>query len=102
MIHLLAKELHAFPEIRVFSAQREDCQSGVLSFLSRNMDCEQMADRLSERGIAVRAGLHCAPLAHDSAGTFPMGTVRVSVSAFNTERDIALLLDALRAIRQGI
>lgn len=102
LIHLLAKELHAFPEIRVFSAQREDCQSGVLSFLSRNMDCEQMADRLSERGIAVRAGLHCAPLAHDSAGTFPMGTVRVSVSAFNTERDIALLLDALRAIRQGI
>jgi selenocysteine lyase/cysteine desulfurase len=41
-------------------------------------DCEELAQRLAERGIAVRAGLHCAPLAHESAGTLETGTVRVS------------------------
>ena len=37
-----------------------------------------MAELLAQRGIAVRAGLHCAPLAHESAGTLDTGTVRVS------------------------
>ena len=46
-----------------------------------------VADALSERWIAVRSGLHCAPLAHASAGTEQTGTVRVSFSAFNTERE---------------
>jgi selenocysteine lyase/cysteine desulfurase len=42
------------------------------------MDCEELADALGRQGIAVRAGLHCAPLAHKSAGTLATGTVRIS------------------------
>lgn len=53
------------------------CQSGVVSFLPGS-DCEDFADRLGRAGVAVRAGLHCAPLAHESAGTLHTGTVRVS------------------------
>ena len=53
------------------------------------MDCEEAAQLLGQRGIAVRAGLHCAPVAHESAGTFATGTVRLSFSAFNTEAEIA-------------
>jgi len=41
-------------------------------------DCEEAAEHLAKKGIAVRAGLHCAPLAHESAGTLETGTVRVS------------------------
>lgn len=52
-------------------------QGGTVSFVPR-MDCEQAAQRLAEHGIAVRAGLHCAPLAHQWAGTLETGTVRVS------------------------
>lgn len=52
-------------------------QLGTVSFVPE-MDCEDMARRLAGRGIAVRAGLHCAPLAHESAGTLDTGTVRVS------------------------
>ena len=59
---------------RVFEG--ED-QSGVVSFVP-NDDCENFAQKLGQRGIAVRAGLHCAPLAHESAGTLSTGTVRVS------------------------
>ena len=60
--------------LRVFSGPH---QSGTVSFQSSD-DGEELADRLARRGIAVRAGLHCAPLAHESAGTLDAGTVRVS------------------------
>jgi len=52
-------------------------QCGTVSFLPE-MDCETFASRLAKQGIAVRAGLHCAPLAHESAGTLDTGTVRIS------------------------
>ena len=54
-----------------------DHQSGTVSFLP-GMDCEEAAAFLARQKIAVRAGLHCAPLAHESAGTIDTGTVRVS------------------------
>jgi len=58
---------------QVFSG---DHQSGTVSFVPP-MDCEEAAEKLAQRGIGVRAGLHCAPLAHESAGTLETGTVRV-------------------------
>ncbi|MBQ7801839.1 MAG: aminotransferase class V-fold PLP-dependent enzyme [Oscillospiraceae bacterium] len=60
--------------MRVF---RGDHQSGTVSFVPGG-DCEEAAAALARQGIAVRAGLHCAPLAHESAGTLETGTVRVS------------------------
>lgn len=59
---------------RVFHGER---QAGTVSFVPPE-DCEEAAQRLEKRGIAVRSGLHCAPLAHESAGTLDTGTVRVS------------------------
>lgn len=52
-------------------------QAGTVSFLPGEA-CEETAEKLARMGIAVRAGLHCAPLAHESAGTIGEGTVRVS------------------------
>ena len=60
--------------VRVFTGEN---QAGTLSFVPE-ADCEETAQRLAQMGIAVRAGLHCAPLAHESAGTLDTGTVRVS------------------------
>ena len=59
---------------RVFSG---DHQCGTVSFVP-DMDCEELAGQLGRHGIGVRAGLHCAPLAHESAGTLDTGTVRLS------------------------
>lgn len=63
-------------------------QGGTVSFLGEG-DCETLADRMGRRGIALRAGLHCAPLAHESAGTLETGTVRVSFGydAGNSQTD---------------
>ena len=63
-------------------------QSGVLSLRAQTKDCEQIAAELSGAGICVRSGLHCAPLAHKSAGTLRTGTVRFSFSPFNTHAEI--------------
>ena len=72
-------------------------QSGTLSFVSQ-MDCEQVAQGLAEAGIAVRAGLHCAPLAHESAGTLERGTVRVSFGHDASAGQVESLLLALKNI----
>ncbi len=53
-------------------------QAGVLSFLPPDGDCEKAAQDFAARGVALRAGLHCAPTAHESAGTLQTGTLRAS------------------------
>ena len=59
-----------------------------------------MATALSERfDIAVRGGLHCAPLAHRALGTAPQGLVRASFSPFQSLQEARALIQALRAIR---
>ncbi len=60
--------------LRVFAGEH---QAATVSFLA-NQDCEETAQILAKQGIAVRAGIHCAPYAHESAGTLETGTVRVS------------------------
>jgi len=72
---------------------RGEHQAATVSFLPE-CDCEEFADRLGKRGIAVRAGLHCAPLAHESAGTLQTGTVRVSIGRETTSGEIWAFLRA--------
>ena len=66
-------------------------QAATVSFLP-GQDCEEAALFLAKQGIAVRAGLHCAPYAHESAGTADSGTVRVSFGhdAFDGQTDAFL------------
>ena len=71
-----------------FVAEQDAVQGGVLSVACENMDCETLAAMLGERGIAVRGGIHCAPEAHETGGTYQCGTVRFSFSPFNTPREI--------------
>ena len=72
---------------------------GVVSFALDGMQSEEVSALLSERyGIAVRGGLHCAPLAHRALGTEENGLVRVSFSHFNKKWEIGRLLTALSEI----
>lgn len=74
-------------------------QAGVLSFRLPGWDCEEAAAAYSDRGVALRAGLHCAPLAHESAGTLPEGTIRLSVSALTRSEEIEGFLAVTRELR---
>ena len=93
-----ARGLAALPGVEVFTDGKGQSQTGVLSFRVRGMDSEQIGEELARRQIAVRSGLHCAPLAHRTAGTLETGTVRLSPSVFNTPRHIDTFLRELTAI----
>lgn len=79
---------------RVFSG---DHQSGVLSFVPPR-DCQEAADYLAQQGFAVRAGLHCAPLAHKTAGTLETGTVRLSFGYGSDGQQIPIFLQKARGL----
>ena len=76
---------------RVFTGEN---QCGTLSFLPER-DPEELAAFLGREEICVRAGLHCAPLAHDSAGTLDTGTVRISFGCDASPHQTGNLIAAL-------
>lgn len=67
-----------------------------LSFNLKGVDTSELSFYLESYGISNRSGLHCAPMCHETIGTFPSGTVRLSISYFNTEEDIDYALSILK------
>ena len=82
---------------RVFQGEH---QCGTVSFVPEG-DCEELARQLGKWDIAVRAGLHCAPLAHESAGTLDTGTVRVSFGYNSTAYQMERFLDVLLELKSA-
>lgn len=76
-------------------------QVGLVSCLFNEYSSDEIGQVLSEQGIAFRSGLHCAPYAHKFIGTFPAGTVRFSVSYFNSDDDFDMLTRALDYIQEN-
>lgn len=74
-----------------------DCGGGIVLFNLDGMLSEQVAHVLDEHGICVRAGLHCAPLAHDTLGT--EGAVRVSFSVWNTADEVREFCRVIHGMR---
>ncbi len=83
--------------IRLFWCDGFRHQTGVLSFIVEGIDCEEMGEAMASRGIALRAGLHCAPLAHRTVGTLKTGTIRFSPSAFNTPAQVMQFAQILQS-----
>lgn len=92
LVRRLGEGLREIPGSQVFLARDPIDQSGVLSFQLSHWDCEALGEALGRSGFALRAGLHCAPLAHESAGTLEQGTVRAGLSVFNTHREVEQLI----------
>ena len=87
------------PHVTVYGVGDAAARCGVISFNVAGSTPAEVAVVLDDSfGIMARAGLHCAPAAHRTLGTFPGGTVRFSVGWFNTSADIDAALDALREI----
>ena len=74
-------------------------RTSVVSIAATKQDLAVVAHRLNEEyGIATRVGLHCAPNAHKTLGTYPTGTLRFSMGWHNNEEDIDAALKALREV----
>lgn len=95
-------EVLNIPEIKLYGTDNPKKQTGVAALNILGMDCVEVASRLDrEYNIAVRAGLHCAVLAHESLGTKETGTVRFSFGYFNTKNEIDGAIYALNKIANG-
>lgn len=85
--------------LRIIGKHGTDGRTGVVSIVPIHMDPAELAFRLDERyGIATRVGLHCAPAAHQTLGTWPAGTVRFSFGALNTETETDAAARAVAAL----
>lgn len=98
LTNTLKQLLQGYPNIHMVG----DCE-GVsnVSCVFDGYSPDEIGLILSQRNIAVRTGLHCAPLAHKALGTAPGGTVRFSLSCFNSETDLDKLQDVLDEIASG-
>ena len=75
------------------------CETGTISFNINGMSSSSISEVLSDKyDIMSRAGLHCAPLAHQTMNTFPEGTIRFSFSIFNSKDEVDKSVDALAKI----
>lgn len=75
---------------------------GVVSFLIKGISSDSAGTIFSENNIALRTGLHCAPLAHKFIGTFPAGTIRLSTNYFTTPEEYEELVTVLDYIDDNI
>ncbi len=86
-------------KIRLVGKKTSDGRTGILSIDFINDDNGLVAHELSKKyGIMTRSGLHCAPSAHKTLGTFPNGTVRFSLSHFTTLEEIEYSIDCINNI----
>jgi len=92
----MLSELKKIKKVRIYGAKDAKKQAAVISLNIGDLDSSEVSYILDQAfNIAVRSGLHCAPLAHKTLGTFEQGTVRFSIGYFNTKKDID---DAISAI----
>lgn len=102
LIRRIYHGLNSIPGIRLYTDVPDENFVPVLPFNVGGLNSVEIASKLDERGIAVRAGLHCAPNAHKRIGTLEQGTVRISPSAFTTGAEADQLLNAVESLSRQI
>lgn len=90
--------LRRYDFLKIVGSSEEAQFVGIVSCIMEGISSDSAGSIFAERGIAVRTGLQCAPLAHRWLGTYPAGTIRFSVSYFTSEEDFAELEEALNEI----
>jgi cysteine desulfurase family protein len=99
LVTRLVDGLSSISGVKVFNKDLAKPRGPVVSFQVQGVDPSMIGFTLDQDfDIAVRVGLHCAPLAHRTIGTFPEGTVRVSPGIFNTGADIDRFLAAMNTV----
>ena len=102
LTRMLIEGLQNIPAVVVHGTRDAEKCTAVVSFTVANRQVSEIGLRLDEEfSVLCRVGLHCAPAAHRTLGTFPQGTVRFAPSIFTTSDDIRATVDAVRRIVQG-
>lgn len=99
---ILKGGLSEVPGLTVYGPPDTESTVATVSFTVSDVEPGELGYRLDEEhGVLCRVGLHCAPAAHRTLGTFPEGTVRLSIGYFNTEQDMERAIEAVKAVAKG-
>lgn len=98
LIRRLEEKLRNMDQVIIYGPECVEEKMGITAFNIVGMDCEEVGEQLNRYGIAVRAGFHCAGLAHKTIGTADVGCVRISVGPYNTPREMDVAAEAIRRI----
>ncbi len=94
--------LAGIPGVTVHGPSRAAQQTATVSITVAGLEVSEIGQRLDEEdGVLCRVGLHCAPAAHRTLGTFPAGTVRFGLGATNTADEVDAALAAVRRLAGG-
>ncbi len=94
--------LDDLPKVTVYGPRAIERRTGTVSLTVRGVDPGDVSGRLDrEYGFWIRSGLHCAPNAHRTLGTFPRGSVRISFGLSNTSEEVDRLAEGLAEIAHG-
>lgn len=102
LINKLLNGLLNMKNIIVYGDISGNMLTTCVSINSNLLDASELGYYLECNGIKTRCGLHCAPIAHKTIGTFPNGTVRLSISYFTTKKDIDYTLMTLNKIMSAL
>ncbi len=95
----LLKGLRDIKGVKIYGLDGPECRTAVVSFTLSGHTVSEIGLRLDEEfGILCRVGLHCAPAAHRTTGTFPAGTVRFALGIGTTREEVRTTLDAMKKI----
>ena len=95
----LLKPLEKKGELKIIGKKDTEMRTGVVSIQTLTRELSDTAFQLDTRyGIMTRVGLHCAPSAHKTMGTYPTGTIRFSFGFANTDKEVKLAIDALKEL----
>jgi cysteine desulfurase/selenocysteine lyase len=99
LTRMLIEGLSSTPGVVLYGCGDAKKQVAICSFTIRDLTPSEITMELDEEcGIMSRPGLHCAPIAHQTIGTSPQGTVRLSAGYFTTDEEIAVAIEAVRKI----
>ncbi|AZK48858.1 aminotransferase class V-fold PLP-dependent enzyme [Paenibacillus lentus] len=99
LVQTMMEELSKMPGVSLIGPKLGEARTGLVSYNVAGRDAAEIAFRLDrEYGIAVRAGYHCTPLGHMTAGTTEGGAVRASVGFGTTEKEVESFVLAMRKI----
>ncbi|NLT74240.1 MAG: aminotransferase class V-fold PLP-dependent enzyme [Chloroflexi bacterium] len=102
LLERLLNGLREIPGVRMYGPTDVSQRTATVSVRIEGMSESEIGWRLDEEyGILCRVGLHCAPAAHRTLGTFPHGTVRLSAGVFTTYEEIDQAVAALRDLAQS-
>ena len=85
---MLREDLNQIKNVRLYEGVSGAKAAPLVALNIKNISCEEVAELLDKEGFAVRAGYHCAYLAHKTYAENENGIVRVSPGWFNTKKDV--------------